>query len=441
VRRAWAVFKREYLQEVRKKSFLILTVLMPFLFLGLMLIPALVLSKSVGGKRIAVVDGTGRLKAAFEENAWDGEAPRPEPGPAAGTPGRRASSALQISTEYRDATGRVEEESQAQRVRLREKGPGRLDGVLVIPAGAFEDPKARVVLYGRGGADFVTQERLARLVNRSVTRQRLVERGISAEEAERLLTPLRVDGAQVSRSGEVKTGGEAGFLVAFLFGALLILPMLIYGQEILRGIVAEKTDRVVEILISSMTPLQLLVGKILGVAAVGLTQVSVWLAMAAAAGAFAAAAAASAGFAAFAALDPRIFPMFLVFFVLGYLTYAAIYAIGGAVSNSDKEAQQFVAPIMLFLLLPWFLAMPILQSPDGRLATVLSIAPFFSPMAMFLRIVSSEPPLWQVALSILVSAATIVALFWLTAKIFRTGILSYGKRPTIPELWRWLKAA
>jgi ABC-2 type transport system permease protein len=297
------------------------------------------------------------------------------------------------------------------------------------------------VLYGRGGADFVTQERLGRLVNRSVTRQRLLERGFSAEEADRLLTPMRVEGAQVSRSGEVKTGGEAGFLVAFLFGALLILPMLIYGQEILRGIVAEKADRVVEILISSMTPLQLLVGKILGVAAVGLTQVSVWLAMAAAAGAFAAAAAATSGLSAFAALDPRIFPMFLVFFILGYLTYAAVYAIGGAVSNSDKEAQQFVAPIMIFLLLPWFLAMPILQSPEGRLATILSIAPFFSPMAMFLRIVSSEPPLWQVALSIVVSAGTVAALFWLTAKIFRVGILSYGKRPTIPELWRWMKVA
>jgi ABC-2 type transport system permease protein len=437
VRRAWAVFKREYLQEVRKKSFLILTVLMPFLFLGLMLIPALVLSKSVGEKRVVVVDGTGRLEKAFDEKA----PPVTVFGRAGGTPGRRASSALDLSIEYRSAVGRVEEESQTQRARLREKGPGRLDGVLVIPPEAFEDPGARVVLYGRGGADFVTQERLGRLVNRSVTRQRLLERGFSAEEADRLLTPMRVEGAQVSRSGEVKTGGEAGFLVAFLFGALLILPMLIYGQEILRGIVAEKADRVVEILISSMTPLQLLAGKILGVAAVGLTQVSVWLAMAAAAGAFAAAAAATSGLSAFAALDPRIFPMFLVFFILGYLTYAAVYAIGGAVSNSDKEAQQFVAPIMIFLLLPWFLAMPILQSPEGRLATILSIAPFFSPMAMFLRIVSSEPPLWQVALSIVVSAGTVAALFWLTAKIFRVGILSYGKRPTIPELWRWMKVA
>jgi ABC-2 type transport system permease protein len=435
VSRAWAVFKREYLQEVRKKSFLILTVLMPFLFLGLMLIPALVLSRSVGEKRIAVVDGTGRLESAFERT---GEAP---PVPAGGSAGRRAARALSLTTEYRDASGRVEEETRTQRERLREKGPGRIDGVLVIPAETFEDPKARVVLYGRGGADFVTQERLGRMVNRAVTRQRLVERGVDAAEADRLLAPLRVEGAQVSRSGEVKTGGEAGFLVAFLFAALLIIPMLVYGQEILRGIVAEKADRVVEILISSMTPLQLLAGKILGVAAVGLTQVCVWLAMAAGAGLFFAAAAAGAGFSAFGALEPRIFPMFLIFFLLGYLTYASIYAIGGAVSNSDKEAQQFVAPLMLFLLLPWFLAMPILQNPEGRLATVLSLTPFFSPVAMFLRIVSAEPPMWQVALSILISAGTVAGLLGLTAKIFRVGILSYGKRPTIPELWRWMKAA
>jgi ABC-2 type transport system permease protein len=153
------------------------------------------------------------------------------------------------------------------------------------------------------------------------------------------------------------------------------------------------------------------------------------------------AAAASAGVSSLASLDARVIPYFLIFYVLGYLTYASVYAIGGSVTNSEKEAQQFVAPIMFFLLIPWFLATVILTAPESPMAVALSLIPIFTPVTMFMRIVVSEPPLWEIALSIVLSIATIYGMFWVTAKIFRTGILSYGKRPTIPELWRWLKVA
>jgi len=226
-----------------------------------------------------------------------------------------------------------------------------------------------------------------------------------------------------------------------VFAALLILPSFIYGNDIMRGIVQEKTERVVEVLISSMRPIQLLGGKILGVAAVGLTQIGVWVAMGMAIAAYGTAVAVTADINVSQFLRPMVFFYFFVFFILAYMTYVCVYAIAGAISNSEKEAQQFIAPINIVMLLPWFLMMPIIMNPDSKLAVGFSLAPVYGPMTMFVRTLVSEPPLWHVAVSIVVSIATIAAMFWMTAKIFRVGILSYGKRPTIPDLWRWTKVA
>jgi len=132
---------------------------------------------------------------------------------------------------------------------------------------------------------------------------------------------------------------------------------------------------------------------------------------------------------------------FAIFFILGYLLYVCFYAIAGAVCNSEKEAQQFVGPVMFVLMVPWFLMMPIIMNPESKLAVGLSLFPLFAPITMFVRVLVSEPPFWHVALSIALSVGAIYVLFWMTAKIFRVGILSYGKRPTIPELWKWTKVA
>jgi ABC-2 type transport system permease protein len=215
----------------------------------------------------------------------------------------------------------------------------------------------------------------------------------------------------------------------------------VYGLEIMRGIIQEKTDRVVEVLVSSMSPSQLLIGKIMGVAAVGLTQISVWILMGAIAGGLGAATAAMAGVSISQYLSFGVFAYFLIFFLLAYLTYVCIYAIGGAVCNSDKEAQQLIAPFTMIMMLPWFLMAAIITNPDSSLAVGFSMAPVFGPLTMFVRTLVSEPPVWHIVVSIIVSIATILVFFWATAKIFRIGILSYGKRPTIPEIWRWMKVA
>ena len=446
MKKTWAVFKREYLQAVRKKSFLILTILMPFLFGALLLVPSTLAMKGMGEKKIVVLDGTGKLKDAVTTGL---SAPLPDPLEEAKksleepSRGRRANLRAAVRAEYVDAAGRDPKEAAKpylERLHAAEKG-GRLDGVFVVPTRAFEDPSLSLTYYSRSSADLVVQERLGRLVNRALERQRLTARGLSPSEIDGLLRDLRVQAIQLTKAGEEKRGGEANFLVGFVFVLLIFLPVIIYGQEVLRGIIQEKTERIVEILISSMTPMQLLSGKILGMAAVGLTQVAVWIAMGGAFAVYGAAMAATAGVNLGQLLRPSIAVWFVVFFVLGYLINVCIYAVGGAIVNSEKEAQQVVAPVMLVMMLPWFLVMPILMNPDTTLSTVLSLVPIWTPITMFIRVLVSEPPLWQVALSIALAALTVVFLLWTTSKIFRVGLLSYGKRPTIPELWRWLKVA
>jgi ABC-2 type transport system permease protein len=246
---------------------------------------------------------------------------------------------------------------------------------------------------------------------------------------------------QFSRSGEQKKGNEENFIIGFIFEGILIIPSLIYGLETMRGIVQEKSERIVEVLVSSMSPRQLLTGKILGIAAVGLTQVTVWLTIIAAVGTFGAASAMVAGFDVSQFLRPMVFVYFALFFVLGYLTFVCIYAIAGAACNTDKEAQQLVAPIQMVMMLPWFVMFAIITNPDSSFSVALSLAPVYGPITMFVRTLVSEPPVWHILVSIGVSIVTIAVFFYVTAKIFRVGILSYGKRPTIPELWRWIKVA
>lgn len=442
MKKLFAVFKREYLSAVRKKMFIIMTFLLPLLIVGFGFLPSLMMMKGMGQKKIVVVDGTGQLQSAFTRP----NEPTPEEKDAAKKPMRRRRSTLptNLDVDYVNRAGDTNIEQAAKpyldRLTGQEKGTG-VDGVLIIPSDAITAVDGKLKYYGRSSTDFITQERLASLTNGAVQRIRLSGKGIDPDEVERLMNRMDIEAVQLSKTGEQKKGGAANFFIVFIFAAMLITPSFIYGLEIMRGIIQEKTDRVVEILVSSMSPPQLLIGKILGVAAVGLTQVSVWILMAVFAGLFATTVASLAGIGVMQYLNVATFVSFAFFFVLAYLTFVCVYAIGGAVCNSEKEAQQLIAPVTLVMMLPWILMMPIITNPDSKLAVGFSLAPVFGPLTMFVRTIVSDPPIWHIVVSIMVSIATIAAFWWITAKIFRIGILSYGKRPTIPELWRWMKVA
>jgi ABC-2 type transport system permease protein len=434
-----AVFKREYLSAVRKKMFIIMTFLLPVLMSGAMVLPSMIMMRGLGEKKVTVLDGTGALRDRFtrQKSADVSKAP---------TPARRRGRELSnmINTIYVDAHAEkdVDEAAKPYLSRLSSADKNeRLDGVFIIPKDALSNIDARMKYYSRSATDFIAQERLASMTNRAIQRNRLASRGIAGDDVDRIMREMGVDSVQLSKTGEQKKGGAANFFVGFILTALLIIPSFIYGLEIMRGIIQEKTDRVVEVLVSSMSSTQLLVGKILGVAAVGLTQITVWIIMAMAVGTFGVATAAMAGENVLQLIRPATFVYFAIFFALAYLTYVCVYAIGGAICNSEKEAQQLIAPITMIMMLPWFLLVGIITNPDSNLSVGFSLAPVFGPMTMYVRTLVADPPMWHILLSILISIATIAAFFWATAKIFRVGILSYGKRPTIPELWRWVKVA
>jgi len=434
MRKMLAVLKREYLAAVRKKMFIVMTVLFPVLMSAAMLLPGLMVARGLGEKKVAVLDGTGKLQSAFTRTI----APV-VPDPKKALRGRSRGELPQtIKAEYVAGT---DVKPYLERLNADRNASNRLDGVFIIPADAIDGADAKMTFYSRSSTDVITQERLGSIANRAVQRLRLSGRGIDPNTVDALTRDIPTDAVQLSRSGEQKKGGELNLILGFLFAALLLIPSFIYGLEIMRGIIQEKNDRVVEVLVSSMSPRQLLTGKILGVALVGLTQVTAWMVMLSAVGAYAGTVASLAGINVTQFLRPMVFVYFFVFFVLAYLTYVCIYAVAGAVCNSEKEAQQLIAPISMLMMLPWFLMFAIITNPDSGLAIGFSLSPVFGPLTMFVRALVSEPPLAHLAISIAVSIATICAFFWVTAKIFRVGILSYGKRPTLGELWQWLKVA
>ena len=433
MKKMFAVFKREYLQAVRKKMFIVMTFLLPLLMGGVILIPSLLMEGGLGQKRVAVVDGTGELEDAFKKPEKQDEKSGDGIGKGRDVP-------QQLIVEYVNARDK-DVENTAKPYVANMGGKGGFDGVFLVPHVALTSTDAKLKYYSRAATDFITQSRLSSRANRFVRERRLAARGIDRADVDKLMSELDVEAVQVSKSGEQKKAGFGNILGGMILVALLFIPSFVYGLETMRGIIQEKTDRVVEVLVSSVSSEQLLVGKVLGIASVGLTQIGAWVVMAGIVGAVLKALGKAAGVSALAMLRPSTFFFFILFFSLSFLTYVCIYAIGGAVSNSDKEAQQMIMPFTLPMMMPWFLLFPILANPDSKLAVGFSLAPVWGPMTMYMRTLVAEPPMWHIVLTVLVSIVTIAAFFWITAKIFRIGILSYGKRPTLPEIWKWLKVA
>ncbi|MBV9493564.1 MAG: ABC transporter permease, partial [Acidobacteria bacterium] len=256
-----AVIRREYLQAVRKKMFIIMTFLFPVLMASAFLLPTLLMAKTLSGRRIAIVDGTGRLRDAFKA---DSEKPKP----AADAKPAAKSRDIPIPTDfvYVDAQAGGSPETQAQpyldRLKAGDKNPKtKLDGVLVVPRDALTATEGHMKYYSRSATDFIAQEQLSSISNRSILRDRLIGRGLPAEDIEKLTARVDIDSVQLTKDGGEKKGGTANFILGFILAGLVLIPSFVYGLEIMRGIIQEKTDRVIEVLISSMTPMQLLVGK------------------------------------------------------------------------------------------------------------------------------------------------------------------------------------
>lgn len=426
------VMKREYLERVRKKSFLIMTILVPALMGGAIWIPIQVATRGSNDKRhIAIVAPTQELANAIKQQLIE---PVDDFNPFAAE-NEHAPRKTKPSGYTVDAQTDL---SDTNRVNLTTAvNKGGLNGFLWITPESLNDRK--FAYYSKDASNFSEQESLRSAVRLSLTKLSLAQHGLQKPDVDDILRPVSIQSKRVEKGKETKTNGFVLFFATLIMVTLLYVTVLIYGMAVMRSVIEEKGSRIMEVMLSSVTPRDLMAGKIIGVGAVGLTQIAIWvlLSVAISSPAMVAMKSMSAGMH----ISASTIVYFAVFFLLGYLLYSALYAGVGAIVNSEQEAQQIQFIVLMPLIFAMVIAGNVIQQPSSQLAIWSSMIPFCAPMLMFVRIIVETPPWWQIALCLGLMVATIWGLLVLCARIYRVGILMYGKRPTLPELVKWLKYA
>lgn len=416
------VIKREYVQMVRSKGFIIGTILGPVLMAAIVLIPMLFSMISVERQEnIAVVDESRMIYPGLES--------RLNMKLKDGSPRYR----LEEIVPQGDMEGILSELNQ--KVLAKE-----LSAYLYIPADVAEGETAEFVSLHV--ADFDKTRLIHEALNSVVIEKRLRGEGLDPEKISEFTRRIRLTTKKVTKQGAEEDRGGS-FLIAYVLVLILYMTLLFYGSIIMRGVIEEKNSRMVEIVLSSLKPFQLMAGKILGIAAVGLTQYGIWalfgVGLSQYGGRFMAGVMPSAAGIRIPTIPIYIFVYFVLFFILGYFLYAALYAAIGSMVNSEKEAQQLMMPVTMFLVIPLLLMMYVIRSPESTLSVVLSLIPFFAPILMLLRVCILLPPAVQTAGSIALLLLSILLMIWIAAKIYRVGILMYGKRPKFGEVLKWMR--
>jgi ABC-2 type transport system permease protein len=304
---------------------------------------------------------------------------------------------------------------------------GEYDGLLVLPATLPDDGQAEYI--STNVSTFQMLAVLERVVNHVMVADRLAAAGLDPEAVGELTRRIDLRTLKLGAKGQETHDQGQGFLISYVFMMIIYMTVLMYGIYVMRGVLEEKSSHIVEIVISTVRPFELMLGKILGIGAVGLTQFLLWSLLMVAITAPGAAAAVGMGGLELPAVPAIQIVFFVVYFVLGFLLYGTLYAGIGAAFDTEQEAQNFQGVITMFLVVPLVLMMYILNQPDAPLSVGLSLFPFFTPMLMFLRMTLTQVPAVQLAASVLIMGATIVASAWIVGKIYQVGILMHGSKP------------
>jgi len=413
-----AIIKREYLTRVRSKGFIIGTILSPILMLSFVLVPYFI--TRLGGSerhRVAVLDQIGdpslyqRVEGILVANGtrkerYDLERVEALPG----------------------------DESSLKRLQER-LATGEIDGYLILPPNILEIE--RLLYFVKNVGDFEARQQIGDAINRALVERRVRLAGLQSEDLQRLTREVRFEVR--NERGERERGQT--FILAFGLLMIIYITILVYGVMVMRGVIEEKQSRIIEVLLSSVRPFDLLLGKLIGIGLVGLTQYSVWTLFGLGLSLATSLPMLVANWGSLPTIQPHLLVFFLVYYVLGYFLYATLYAMVGAIVSNEEDGQQVQLPVTMAIIIPMMISTMVLRSPNSLTSTILSLVPFFSPMLMFLRIAIQTPPWWQIALSIVLLLLTILGSVWVSARIYRVGVLMYGKRPTVPEILRWLRYA
>jgi ABC-2 type transport system permease protein len=446
MKKFFAIIKREYVQRVRSRFFIVATIAGPLMLVLFTVVPVYIAKMQIGGAiRLAVIDQSGKLYERFSEalaQPRDEEDENEDSGALAARDreqkGRKQDLGdARFTVEKVSLDGHSLDEIKRQlndRVKQNE-----LDGYVVIPPDILSDGKAQ--FYGRNTGDIFTRETVSERLSRAVREQRLAEAKIDQQVLRDAGRHVTLASTKVSDRGEEKVS-DSGFMFVFTFGLLVYVSVMLYGQMVLAAVLEEKETRIAEILFSSMRSFPLMMGKLVGVSLVALTQLSIWGLAFLLFATFGVAIAAAQGVPVnLPHVSPMIFVYFLLFFLLGYFIYATVYALIGSMVTTTQEGGQLAMPIVLMLVAGFYFLFPIIRSPNSSLAFWASMFPFLAPITMMVRITTETPPTWQIILSLGIGFVTVVALVWLAARIYRVGMLMYGKKASIPEVWRWVKQA
>jgi len=414
--RLWPVVRREYLERVRSRAFLIGTVAAPLLLAGVLLLPAMMMKGQHGGRplRVAVLDATGSLRDPVAEALSR----------------QRLDGMPRFAVEKAEGGNAAEQAARLKRDVLS----GRLDGYLHLPPEALELSAAEY--FGRNVSNVADLRLMDRAVEEVMVAHRLTGQGLDPARVKRLTRPLDLKTIRIGAGGGEREDRGASAVLSIMLLMMLYTTVIMWGQVVMASVIEEKTSRVVEVMVSSIPSGLLFAGKLLGVGAAGLTQCLVWAGALAVIG-LSAAGAGSLGGVRLPEASPLVLAALVVYFLLGYFFYAALFAGIGSAVNTPQEAQTLVFPVFAPLVVGTLCFPLVLQSPDGTLSTVLSLLPPLTPLLMFLRITVLTPPWWQIGLSILLTGLAIATVVWFAARVHRVGILMYGKRPTFPEIMRW----
>ena len=435
------VIKREYMTRVKSKGFLASLFLMPVLMCGMVVLSsvlAIMEDKTQEMRKLVVIDETGEIFTEMQA-AIAGHSTFQHKG--------------ELVYQLHEEAATTEEARAVLRERVNTKD---LYAYLDIPKDVFANGEVR--FYARTATNFDVQNALRRIISDIVRDRRFAESGYSRQEVGQLMRSVRFNAYAVKSSrgkdggaeveSAIQTGARIGLGYILVF--VLYMFVIIYANSIMRSVLEEKTTRIVEVIISSVKPHQLLLGKLVGVCSVCLTMFAIWVIF---------------GVLLVMNIEPllglfgidslpvrliqviatvkvssaEVITYFFVYFVIGFFMYSTLYAVVGAICSTEEEAQQTGVPLAMLLIVPFMLMFQLFRIPDSTLSVLLSHIPFFSPILMFMRINVLMPPLWEILLNILLMCATVLLVMLVSGKIYRVGILMYGKRPTLGQLWQWAR--
>ncbi len=432
------IIKREYLVRVRKKSFIVMTILAPLLLAAFYGAIGWAAVGSISQKKIAVVDQSGQFVDKLKSDD-------------------------ETSFVY------LNDSPESAKKQLVAKN---YDALAIIPSNVIEQPKT-VQIFSNKSVSLALQSNIESAISKEIETIKLSRSGITQQVIKEAKTKVHARTINLSDEGEKSTNSIITTIIGGVCGFLIYLSVFIYGTQVMRGVLEEKTNRIIEVIISSVKPFQLMMGKIVGVGLVGLTQFSLWILLT-----IGVVSAGTAFFGAKYAKDaakarsmqmnsvagqsdvqkkmedsknpmaemaaaaktlnvPLIAGCFLFFFLGGYLLYSSLFGAIGAAVDSETETQQFMFPITIPIIASIALSQFIIRDPDGPLAFWMSMVPLTSPIIMMVRIPFGVPA-WQIILSMVLLVAGFIGTTWLAARIYRVGILMYGKKPTYRELSKWI---